>query len=104
MKYTVIREMTAYVEQLLSTIERIQLSTESIINIILPSFLNRGEEGLFSRFSATLKETIWRTYVKGIASGTFMSAWGLIGYFNYSLKSKIRLDKRYLLHSTFGKR
>lgn len=39
---------------------------------------------------------MWKTWEKGIATDTFISGQDLVNYFNYHLKSKIRLEKRYL--------
>lgn len=95
-----IRELIAYIEQLLSTTERVQISIESIIKTMSPSSLNRERRTFFLCAVAMLKETVC-VCVKRITFGTFTSGWGLVGYFNYHLKSKVWLGKRYLSYCTF---
>lgn len=85
--------MITYIEQLLSRTEKVQLSAESI-KIVSPLPEQREEGFFFLRSEHTEKNTVWRTQVKGIAAGTFISGrgWLVISAATSKVKSGWRRD------------
>ena len=97
-------DLWAYVEQLLSRLGRIDLSTESIVNIVAPPSLQKEGKAVFLTLVAMAKECVWWSRLKGLQTNTFLSDQPLINFFKYHLKRKIRVEREVLSNECFVKR
>lgn len=65
--------MIALIEPLLLAIGKIDLATGFLINIVLPPPLQRERKLVFFCVVAILKEKVWKSQVRGIVTGAFIS-------------------------------
>lgn len=90
-------------EQLLSHLERVQLSSKSIIKLVPASSLGTEGKACFFTVVAIVKEVVRKTRMKGVATGNFISSLGLLKFFASLLKRKIMLDKKSLSFDIYGR-
>jgi hypothetical protein len=99
-----IADLWSYVEQLLSRVGRIELSTESILKIDPPPSFGREGRAVFLCLVAMAKEIVWWTRLKGLKTDIFLFGQALIGFFKFHLKRKVRVEREVLLPSIFFER
>ncbi|XP_036366636.1 uncharacterized protein LOC118766888 [Octopus sinensis] len=80
--------------QNMSGLGRVQLSSESIVKIDLPDFLTKESNQCFLAVVAIAKEVVWKSRMKGLATGNLISGLGLVRYFIFHFKRKLRLERR----------
>lgn len=89
--------MCVYVEHLLSRPGREHLSSEPIAKVVPRVYFNKENKVCFLAMVAISKGAVWKTCVKGIVTSTFIYSLGLFHYLIYSLKTKIRLERKGML-------
>jgi hypothetical protein len=99
-----IADLWSYVEQLLSRVGRIDLSTETILKIDPPPSFGREGRAVFLCLVAMTKEIVWWTRLKGLKTDTFLFGQALIGFFKFHLKRKVRVEREVLSPSKFYER
>lgn len=99
-----ISETWFYAENLLSCVERVRLSSESIIKNVSPPSHSK-ERGCSIAVIATAKEVIWKSCLRSVATGDFLSnrLIRLINDFG-KLKRKIRMKRSCLPLRVFEKK
>lgn len=77
---SMLSDLWNYTKHILSHLGKVQMSAESIIRIVSSTSLNE-ERKVFTLAVVTMaKEAIWKTRVKGINTGTFISSRGLMNF------------------------